>query len=69
MDIYTYLFRDNGTLFSNEIKTIDHIDLILSGIHIHSMLHVSCKFGNDIQIFNKATVMILAKEAKTTLNL
>ena len=30
------------------------------------MLHVSCEFGNDIQIFNKATVMILVKEAKTT---
>ena len=26
-------------LVFNKIKTIDYIDLILSGIHIHSMLH------------------------------
>ena len=64
------MFRNNRTLyFSNKIITIDHIDLILLGIHIHLMLHVSCKFGNDIQIFNKATVMILVKEEKTALNL
>ena len=62
----TDLFKKNGTLyFSNKIKTIDHIDLILSGNHIHLMRHVSCKFGYDIQIFNKATVMILVKEEKT----
>ena len=30
-----YLFIDNGTLdFANRIKTIDHIGLILSEIHI-----------------------------------
>ena len=66
----TDLLKKNGTLyFSNKIKTIDHIDLILSGIHIHSMLHVSCKFDNDIQLFNKAAVMILLKGAITALNL
>ena len=54
----------NGTLnFANKIINIDHIDLILSGIHIHSMPHVSCKIGNDIQRY-KATVMILVKKAK-----
>ena len=57
-----------GTLyFSNRIKTNYHIDLILLGVL--SMLHISCKFGNDIQIFNNATVRILVKEAKTALNL
>ena len=54
------LCRNNGT--------INHIDLILSGVHIHSMIHVSCKFDNDFQIFNKATVIILVKGAKTALN-
>ena len=34
------MFMNNGTLdFVNKIITIDYIDLILSGIHIHSMLH------------------------------
>ena len=43
--IYTYLFKNNGTLyFSNKIKTVNHIDLILSGIHIHPWSRVSCKF-------------------------
>ena len=38
----TYLFKTNETLnFANKIKTIDHINLILSGIHIHSRLHVA----------------------------
>ena len=60
----TDLFINNGTLdFANKIKTIDHIGLILSRIHIHPMPQVSCKFGNDIRR-NKATVMILVKEAK-----
>ena len=54
----------NGTInFANKIKTIDHINLILSGIHIHPRPHVPCKFSNDI-LRNKATVMILVKEAK-----
>ena len=67
-NIDTDLLKKNGTLyFSNKIKTIDHIDLILSGIHIHSMFHVSCKFGNDIH--NKARVIILVKGAKTALNI
>ena len=58
---YTDLFIKNGTLeFANKIKTINRIGLILSGIHIHPMPHISCKFGNDIQR-NKATVMILVK--------
>ena len=36
-----YMLRNNGTLhFSNKIITIDHIDLILSGIHIQSMLTI-----------------------------
>ena len=60
-----YLFKKNGTLyFSNTIKTIDHIDLILSGIHIHPWPCVSCKFGKDIQR-NKVKATILVKEAKT----
>ena len=43
---YTDLYINIGTLeFANKIKTIDHISLILSGIHIHPML----QFGNDIQ--------------------
>ena len=33
----TGLFKSNGTLnFTNRIKTINHIDLILLGIHIHA---------------------------------
>ena len=36
----TDLFKKNGILlyFSNKIKTIDHINLIFSGIHIHANL-------------------------------
>ena len=61
----TDLFIKNGTLnFANKIKTIDPIGLIFSGIHIYPMLHVSCKFGNNIQIFNKPTVIILVKGGK-----
>ena len=68
MVLHTYLFIKNGTLnFANEIKTVDPIGLIFSGIHIYPMLHVFCKFGNDIQR-NKATVMILVKETKTVIN-
>ena len=55
--IYIYLPADK------KIKTIDHFDLILSGIHIHPRPHVTCKFGKDIQR-NKATVIIIVKEAK-----
>ena len=41
---------NKGTLdFATKIKTIDHIGLILSVIHIHPMPYVSCKFGNDIK--------------------
>ena len=59
-----YLFKKNGTLyFWNTIKTIDHIDLILSGINIHPWPHVSCKFGNDIQR-NKVKATILVKDTK-----
>ena len=48
--VHTYLFKKNGTLyFSNKIKTVNHIRLMLSGIHIHPWPHVFCKFGNDIQ--------------------
>ena len=62
--LYTDLFIKNGTLdFANKIKSIDHIGLILSGIHNHPMPHASSKFVNDIQR-NKATVMILVKDAK-----
>ena len=62
------MFVNDGTLnFANEIITIDHIDLIISGINAHLMIHVFCKFGNDIQR-NKATVMILVKETKTVIN-
>jgi len=51
----------NRTLdIANKIITID---LILLGIHIHPMPHVSYKFGKDIQ-GNKARVMILVNEAK-----
>ena len=55
----------NPLFFENKIKTINHNDLILSGIHIHPWPHVSCKLGNanDIQI-NKVIAMILVKEAK-----
>ena len=46
----TDLFIKNGTLdFANKIKTIDHTGQIFSGIHLYPMLHVSCKFGNDIK--------------------
>ena len=64
--IYILCFRGkkNRTLyFSNKIKTIDHNDLIFSGIHIHPWPHVSCKFGYDI-LRNKVTAMILVKHAK-----
>ena len=58
------MFINNVTLdFANKIITIDHIDLILSGINAH----VFYKFSNDIQI-NKDTVMILVKETKTVIN-
>ena len=61
---YTDLFINNGTLdFANNIKTIDHIGLILSGIHIHPMPHVFCKFGNDIQKI-KVIATILVKDTK-----
>ena len=64
LNLNTDLFINNGTLyFANKIKTIDHIGLILSEIHIHPMLHVSCKFGNDIQI-NKVIAKILVKDTK-----
>ena len=46
------------------MKTINHIGLL--GIHIHIMLYVFSKFGNEIQR-NKVTVMILVKEAKNCL--
>ena len=56
---YTDLLINNGTLdFANKIKTIDHIGLILSRIHIHPMPHVSSKFGNDIQQINIATILV-----------
>ena len=62
------MFINNVTLdFANKIITIDHIDLILSAINAHVLIHVFCKFGNDIQI-NKDTVMILVKETKTVIN-
>ena len=45
------MFINNATLnFANKIITIDYIDLILSGINDHIMIHVFRKFGNDIQI-------------------
>ena len=63
------LLKNNGTLyFSNKIKAIDAINFILSGTNINLMLHVFCKYDNDIQT-NKATVRILVKEAKTIINL
>ena len=63
--IYTDLFINNGTLgFANKIKTIDHIGLIHSGIHIYPMLQVSCKLGNDIQKI-KVIARILVKDTKT----
>ena len=62
--ITTYLFINNGTLdFLNKIKTIDHIGLILSGIHIHPMPPVSCKFGNNI-LKNKVIETIFVKDTK-----
>ena len=62
--ISTDLFIFNGNLdFANNIITIDHIDLILSGINAH----LFSKFGNNIQR-NKATVLILVKETKTWKN-
>ena len=61
----TYLFIKNGTLdFANKIKTIDPTGLIFSGIHIYPMLHVSCKFGNDIQK-NKVIATIFVKDTKS----
>ena len=63
--ITTYLFINNGTLdFSNEINTIDHIGLIFSGIHIHPMPHVSCKFGNNV-LKNKVIHTIFVKDTKS----
>ena len=39
----TYLLKKNGTFyFSNKIKTVEYIDLVLSAIHIRR------KFSNDI---------------------
>ena len=64
LHIYTYLFKKNGTLyFSNKIKTIIHIDLTLSWIHIHPCPHISCKFGNKCQR-NKVMATILVKDTK-----
>ena len=48
-----------------EIKTIDHIGLILSGIHINPMPHVSWKFGNDIKKI-KVKALILVKDTETS---
>ena len=59
------MFINKGTLdFANKIKTIDHIGLILSEIHIHPMLHVSCKFGNYIQK-DKVIATILVRDTKS----
>ena len=61
----TYLFKKNGTLyFFNKIETVNHIDLIFSGIHIYPCPHVSCKFGYDIPR-NKVTATILVKDTKS----
>jgi len=63
------MFIKNGTLdFANKIKTIDHIGLILSEIHIHPMLHVSCKFGNYIKKI-KVIATILVKDTKKRLTM
>ena len=62
----TDMLKKNGTLyFSNKTKTVDHINLIPSGIHIHVMPHVSWKFVKR----NKAIVMFLVKEAKIFINI
>ena len=63
----TYLFKKNGTLyFFDTIETINHIDLIFSGIHIFPCPHVSCKLGYNIPR-NKVTATILVKDTKTVL--
>ena len=62
--VSTDLFINNGTLdFANTIKTIDHIGLIFSGIHINPMLHAFYKFGNDIKKI-KVIATILVKDTK-----
>ena len=61
----TYLFKKNGTLyFFYTIETINHIDLIFSGIHIFPCPHVSCKLGYNIPR-NKVTATILVKDTKS----
>ena len=66
LKLYTDLFIKNGNLdFAKKIKTIDHIGLVLSGIHIHPMPHVSCTFGNDIQKI-KVIATILVKDTETS---
>ena len=62
--IQTCSKRPEPSIFSNKIKTIDHIDLIFSGIHIHPWPHVFCEFGYD-NLRNKVTATILVKHAKT----
>ena len=62
------MFINNGTLhFASKIKTIDHIGVIASEIHIHPMFHVSCKFRKDIQNI-KVIQTILVKDAKMSNN-
>ena len=46
---------------------IDHNGLILSGIHIHPMFHVSRKFGNDI-LKNKVIATIFVTDTKSDRN-
>ena len=62
--MYTDLFINNGTFdFANEIKTIDHMGLIIWGIHINPMLHAFYKFGNDIKTI-KVIAAILVKDTQ-----
>jgi len=49
---------------SPEGEIIDHINLILLGIHIHSRPPEACKFGNNIQR-NKVIATILVKDTKS----
>ena len=51
--ICTDLFKKKGTLyFSNKSETIDHIDLVLSGIHIHGPTYPA----NLVTIYKEITL-------------
>ena len=64
VSVKSCMIINNVTLdFANKIITIDHIDLIISGFNGHLLIHVFCKFGNNI-LKNKGIEMIFVKDTK-----